>query len=1337
MPMKRLYRARAAVCVLSLITCVLSIAGCAGGWGELRPAITGGVANQTVIAGNTATFHVVASAVGPVKYQWYKNGVLIPGATGSSYTTVVQAQDNGAIFSVSITDAAGTTVSEAVLTVQEPPSITLQPLNQTVTAGQSASLNVTASGTDPLSYQWYKNGASIDGATSASLALPTTNYTDNGSSYSVKVSNIAGSVTSNVAVLTVNPIQPNLVFAPVAGKSYGDTPFAISASSGSPGAITYSVVGGPATVSGNTVTITGAGSVVIAANQAASGDYAAARSQTTFNVAVETPTLTFASIPPKTFGDATFPVAATSASPGAVTYSVVSGPATMSSNTVTITGAGTVQLQANQAADTNHAAATAQTSFDVAVETPTLTFASVSQKIYGDAPFAVSATSASPATVTYSVVSGPATISGNTVTITGSGIVQLQANQAADTNYAAATAQTSFSVAVETPTLTFASISQKTYGDAPFAVSATSASSGTVTYSVISGPATISGNTATITGSGTVQLQANQAAAGNYATALATTSFNVEAKTPTLAFASIPQKTYGDASFAVSATSASSGTVTYSVLSGPATVSGNTVTLTGWGTVQLQANQAAAGNYGTALTTTSFLVAQSISISGISPAGATIAPGQQTFTAAVTGGITGSVQWSANGGSFDGNAWTSPNTPGTYTITATSAENPAVNTSTTITISLPVITQQPVSKNACSGYNPSLTTAANYATSYSWALNGNPLAINAPTITFNDATSASNGTYTCTATNSAGSVTTNAVTLNVVDPTTLTITSQPKNVSVYVTQTATFSAGVNGTGTLQYQWYKGAVGSGTAIQGGTSSTYTTGALTSADNNTSYYVTVSDPDCTGTTLTSNPATLSVSSANTAVPPTIIVQPSGQAVNVGSTATFNVQASGSGTLSYQWFRVPYSSTQVSNPTSGAPISGATSSSYTVPKTSTTQSNDGDSYFVVVKNAYGTAVSNRVVLATGPGIVVQINQQPQAQYIATGTLASFSVTATCTGCIPAYKWYWYAPGTTAAVPLSDGAVSSGALSGATVAGSSASALTLQNVPSTASAGLVYVVVKSTSDGTSQIAGTNALTSSTAGLFVGSLGAVGNTNPGSGLCNSSSVTWILNGTNPGTANGDVPYQNTTACTIQLTNNQGSEAAAVYWPTLISTANFSVSFTVALASSGTPADGFTMVLADPSQGATTSSIGLLGEGLGANGIPGFVLAFDTYQNGFGGPGSGCYYSGSIPCDPATVPYMAVGQGAAALWENPWSFVNGYLNTQNSSDYSASQFANATHSYVVTVVNHVMTVTMDGYELFTGTVSLPPAAYLGFTASTGGSMESVTFSNLTATVSAP
>jgi hypothetical protein len=829
-------------------------------------------------------------------------------------------------------------------------------------------------------------------------------------------------------------------------------------------------------------------------------------------------------------------------------------------------------------------------------------------------------------------------------------------------------------------------------------------------------------------------LSASQAANGNYAAATTTTTFTVAAEVPTLSFATIAAQNYGAAPFTVSATSASSGAVTYAVVSGPATIVGSTVTLTGTGTVVLSASQAANGNYAAATAITSFVVAPSVTVTPITPANSTMAPGSLTFSATAS---SGALTWTASGGTITtGGVWTSPSTAGTYTITATSVNEPSVSASTTVIISMPVIITQPVSKNVCSGNSASFTIAADYATSYQWTLNGSNVGTGF-TITFADVTSASDGSYTCTATNGAGSATSNAAVLNVLSPTTLTITRQPSAVSVYATQTATFSIAATGTGTLAYQWYQGTVGSGTSISGATSSSYTTPALTTANSGTGYYVTVTDPDCTGTTLTSAAATVTVTNTDTAVPPTIVVQPTGQAASVDGTATFSVTASGTGTLTYRWYRVAYSSTELSTPTAGVAISGATSSTYTVPSSETAQSNDGDNYYAVVTNNYGSAVSNRVVLAIGAGILLQITAEPQTEYVAADTLASFSVTATCIDCIPAYQWYWYALGSTTAIALSNGAVSSGALSGATVEGATTSSLTLENVPTSATAALFYAVVTSTSDGTTQIGGTNPLSSTTAGLFVGSLGTVGNATVGNGLCNNSSsgTNWVLNGTNPGTSSGDVPYQNTSACTIELTNDLGNEHASVFWPTLISTAQFTVSFTVTLSATGIPADGFTMVLANPSQGATTSSIGTFGEGLGANGIPGFVLGFDTYQNGDLETNPGC--SLSPPCDPMTVPYMAVGQGASALWENPWTFVNGNLNTQSSTDYAIGTFANASHAYVVTVVNNIMTVTMDGHELFTGTVSLPPAAYLGFTGSTGGSKESVTISALTATVSAP
>ena len=261
------------------------------------------------------------------------------------------------------------------------------------------------------------------------------------------------------------------------------------------------------------------------------------------------------------------------------------GRATISGSTLTITGVGTVVLQASQAASGNYTAGTQTATFTVSAQAPTITF-SVANKIYGVSPFTVAASSNSSGAITYSVVSGPATISGATVTVTGVGTVVLQASEAASGDFAAGTKTASFAVSAEAPTITFA-VSNQTYGVAPFAVSASSNSSGAITYSVVSGPATISGSTVTVTGVGTVVLQASQAASGNYTAGTKTASFAVSAEAPTITL-TVPNQTYGVAPFSVSAVSNSSGAFTYSVVSGPATISGSTV-ITGVGTVVLQA----------------------------------------------------------------------------------------------------------------------------------------------------------------------------------------------------------------------------------------------------------------------------------------------------------------------------------------------------------------------------------------------------------------------------------------------------------------------------------------------------------------------------------------------------------------------------------------------------------------------------------------------------------------------------------------------------------------------------------------------------------------------------
>ncbi|MGB8476021.1 MAG: choice-of-anchor D domain-containing protein [Candidatus Acidiferrum sp.] len=176
----------------------------------VAPTITTQPVNQTVTAGQTATFTVVAGGTAPLSYQWQKNGANIAGATGTSYTTPATATtDSGSTYRVVVTNTAGTVTSgAATLTVNAAavsPTITTQPVNQTVTAGQTATFMVVAGGTAPLSYQWQKNGANIAGATGTSYTTPVTATTDSGSTFRVVVTNTAGTVTSAAATLTVNP----------------------------------------------------------------------------------------------------------------------------------------------------------------------------------------------------------------------------------------------------------------------------------------------------------------------------------------------------------------------------------------------------------------------------------------------------------------------------------------------------------------------------------------------------------------------------------------------------------------------------------------------------------------------------------------------------------------------------------------------------------------------------------------------------------------------------------------------------------------------------------------------------------------------------------------------------------------------------------------------------------------------------------------------------------------------------------------------------------------------------------------------------------------------------
>jgi hypothetical protein len=666
------------------------------------------------------------------------------------------------------------------------------------------------------------------------------------------------------------------------------------------------------------------------------------------------------------------------------------------------------------------------------------------------------------------------------------------------------------------------------------------------------------------------------------------------------------------------------------------------------------------GTGGAVASTTCTVLPTNVTISPISPANSTIAPGNQTFTATASGGATNNLIWTANAGTFVGNVWTSPNAAGTYRITATSVDEPSVSTTTAVTISSPVITMQPSSVNVCNSASTTLSIAALYASTYQWFFNGSPIAGATNSSYFiPSAIAIDAGSYTVTITNAAGSVTSHAAMVLIGS----SITSNPTSLSITQGQTATFSAAAAGDAPFIYQWYAIAPGgsAGVAITGAISSTYTTPAVSTSSSGAKYYVTVTDT-C-GTLLTSTSATLTVNTGN--VPPTIITQPVSQTVPIGGTPTLSVTAVGSPTLTYQWYRIP------AGTVNGIAISGATATTYTVPATDTTVSNDQDGYYVIVSNGYGQALSQTATLAIGSGI--QITKQPVNAYVNAGDSATFSVTAVSS--LPlTYQWFEATPGssTFSAIP-----------------GATSTTYTQASTATTDSGSVFYVVVNNGSS--------PSVTSSSASLFVGTLTGISN------LCSG----WI------GLGNALPP---TPSCAIQLSAASIGQRGEIVWPNIISTGDIQLSFTLTTSnSSSPPADGFAMTLGDPSLGATIHSIGSTGGGLGAEGIPGIVLAFDDYHD---------------PADPA-VPYIGVGRGETALWENP------YFNVNTNIPPLAAAGAAVSHDYVVSLVQGMMTVTMDGTQVFSGNVTAPPVAYLYFSASTGALDEETIISNLSATVTAP
>lgn len=188
--------------------------GSGGGTAQSPPQITSQPSNVSVTSGAIAQFSVTATGNPALYYRWYRNGLLISGATARIYQFTAASSDHGAQFRCLVGNALGTVNSATVtLTVTDtsefqPVGLAYGPSNTLVTAGETASFSVSAYGTSPILYQWYRNNSPV--GPNSNTYFFTASMADHGDTVYCEVSNGNGtySQTSSTATLSVQAAQP-------------------------------------------------------------------------------------------------------------------------------------------------------------------------------------------------------------------------------------------------------------------------------------------------------------------------------------------------------------------------------------------------------------------------------------------------------------------------------------------------------------------------------------------------------------------------------------------------------------------------------------------------------------------------------------------------------------------------------------------------------------------------------------------------------------------------------------------------------------------------------------------------------------------------------------------------------------------------------------------------------------------------------------------------------------------------------------------------------------------------------------------------------------------------
>ncbi len=225
--------------------------------------ITTQPSSRGALLGQSTSFSVIVGGLPPLSYQWRKNGVIIPNSNNAVYTLSNLTSNDAGTYDVIVSDFNGSITSD-------PATLTVSTASATVTLGD---LTATYDGTPhPATATTDPSGLTVNLAYDGSASAPTEagDYTVVGTIDDVSYT---GSATDTLAIAKASQ---TITFASLADRGFTNDPITLSATASSGLPVSFAVQSGPATLSGNALTMTGTGTITLRASQSGNTNYFAA-----------------------------------------------------------------------------------------------------------------------------------------------------------------------------------------------------------------------------------------------------------------------------------------------------------------------------------------------------------------------------------------------------------------------------------------------------------------------------------------------------------------------------------------------------------------------------------------------------------------------------------------------------------------------------------------------------------------------------------------------------------------------------------------------------------------------------------------------------------------------------------------------------------------------------------------------------------------------------------------------------------------------------------------------------------------------------------------------------